>query len=398
MATRILVLAPALPYPIAAGGQMRMASFVNGLSEFAKVHIACISSELPPETLEWAGVLECTISCAPPIHTTPLRVWTGRIRMLLTRSNLRRHRSEARFFQEEFEKFQPDLVWLETPYLIRYALQWKERVPLVVNYWGTSEGAKRDYQNTRGIRRIWEWLRWRAARGGEKLYAPMVEDIVTVSSLDGNFFRSIAPESRIWPIPNGISRERREALDSIAREGEEGTMIMTGDLSYRPNVDAALFFVHEILPDIRLQMPSAMVRIVGCNPHPDVEALAFTPGVEVKGFVPDLADEIAKSSIYVLPMRLGSGIRSKLFDVFPLGKAIVTTYVGAEGLELTNGVNCLIEDNALLFAAACVLLLQNNLERKRLGTAVTRLTNEVYSQERVIRLLHETVSVALDSF
>ena len=94
-------------------------------------------------------------------------------------------------------------------------------------------------------------------------------------------------------------------------------------------------------------------------------------------------------------MRLGSGIRTKLFEVFPLGKAIVTTTIGAEGIELENGKNCRIADAPAEFAGACVSLLRNADERRRLGEAGRRLASETYTQERVSRLVGETLASAL---
>jgi glycosyltransferase involved in cell wall biosynthesis len=96
-------------------------------------------------------------------------------------------------------------------------------------------------------------------------------------------------------------------------------------------------------------------------------------------------------------MRLGSGIRSKLFDVFPLGMAIVSTTVGAEGLELCHEKNCLIADSEQSFAEACIRLLKNEKERKRLGNALRRLAVETYSQDHVTRLIHKTVEEILGS-
>lgn len=391
---RLLLLAPDLPFPVRAGGQMRMASFVPALARVGTLHIACTARDLPAETEAWCAGLGCTIEGVAPAPERGLSFWRGRLSRLAGGTNLRRHPEEAGAFQDVYRRIAPDLVWLETPYLLRYALPWRGQVPLVVDYWGTSQGAERLRHHLRGPARLRAELGWRAARAGEHRYAPRVPDIVCVSEEDAVYFRDIAPHSRVWSIPNGISRERRLHLGSLTVDEQPDTMILTGDLSYRPNIDAAIWFVEEILPLVRSGRPAARVRIVGRDPRPEVRALAGRPGVEVTGWVPDLGAEVASAALYVLPMRLGSGIRSKLFEVFPLGKAIVTTSTGAEGLALVDGENVLIRDDTDGFAQACVRLLGDPGLRAGLGERVGRLAREVYAQERIETALAEVVATA----
>jgi glycosyltransferase involved in cell wall biosynthesis len=123
----------------------------------------------------------------------------------------------------------------------------------------------------------------------------------------------------------------------------------------------------------------------GRNPLPEVNALSEVAGVGVTGAVPALSDVIAKADLYVLPMRLGSGFRSKLCEVFPLEVPIVTTSVGAEGLALVHNENCLIADSAVEFARACIRLLGSHEEREQLGRNAGRLAAETYSQDTVRR-------------
>ncbi len=386
---RILVMAPDLPFPIRAGGQMRMASFVKALARAGRVHVACTARELPGETLNWCTELGASITHLPRTRVSPVRLWAERLEMVLTRSNLLKRPGEQAFFEEEFRRFKPDLVWLETPYLNRYALTWEGRLPIVVNYWGTSEGAERDFRAARGVRKIWEWFRWRAARGGEVKFAPRLSAIVAVSELDAKWFRQLAPQVPVTAIPNGILRQTERDYAQVPEDPD--LMVFTGDLGYRPNVDAVVWFVREILPEIRKTHPAARFKAAGRTPTEDVRALAEQDGVEVIGFVPDLGEVIAGAALYVLPMRLGSGIRSKLFEVFPLGKAIVTTAVGAEGLELYDGRNCRIADTPAEFAAACAELLNAPDQRRRFGAALKRLSTDVYSQERVEAAVAELV-------
>jgi len=391
---RILVLAPDLPYPIRAGGQMRMASFVTALARIGRVHVACLARDLPEETRTWCNDLGVTMAYMPRLRVSPIRRWLERIAMVVTRCNLVDRPEERVFFERERSRFHPDLVWLETPYLLRYALRWRAEVPVVVNYWGTSEGALRDFRLARGLRKVWEWFRWQAALGGERRYAPRLSAIVAVSEKDAAWFRSLAPGVPVVAIPNGILRPVES--ERVRVQEKPDLMVFTGDLAYRPNVDAVLWFVEAILPRIQTECPSARFKAAGRTPAPDVRALADRNGIEVAADVPDLSEVIAEAALYVLPMRLGSGIRSKLFDVFPLGKPIVTTSVGAEGLELHDRRNCRIADTAEGFAAACIDLLNKPDERRRLGENVRRLATEVYSQQNVERAVADLMNRVLE--
>lgn len=224
----------------------------------------------------------------------------------------------------------------------------------------------------------------------------MLTDIVTVSEPDARYFAEINPRARIHAIPNGISKTRLAAKPDATRETPE-LMVMTGDLSYRPNIDAARYFTHEILPLIRARRPEARIRFAGRAPAAEALELNNVQGVEVTGFVPDLADIVADASIYVLPMRLGSGIRSKLLEVFPLAKAIVSTTIGAEGLALEHGENCLLADEPEEFANACIKLLAEKELRRRLGAKARLLAETVYSQDAVEQIVRKAITACVSN-
>lgn len=380
---KVLMMCPDLPFPIIAGGQMRMASICEALSRCCDLHIACISPDIPAVTLAWAKGLKVTMEHFQGADSGDVPSWYRHALMIMTRNNLRYDPKEQLFFNDVLSRMMPDMVWLETPYLLRYILKWIYRTPVVVDYWGTSEGAKRMFMNSHGLKKIKEWFKWWAAYGSESRYSKILHDIVCVSRLDAQYFQSIAPQCRTWPIPIGIVKPNGPIERADRGDQDNLSMIMTGDLSYPPNVDAAMFFADRIFPWIKKDLPGAIFRIVGRNPSQSVLELKRVSGIEVLGFVPDLSREIGWCAIYVLPMRLGSGIRSKLFDVFPLAKAIVTTSIGAEGLELYHGKNCLIADEERDFAQCCIRLLKDEEKRVKLGNEAKRLATDVYHQENI---------------
>lgn len=386
---RVLVISPDLPYPIRAGGQMRIASMVQALGKCASVHVACIAPELPSETKGWCDRIGVSISHFLRSPKSLIRRIGTKLQVVLLRDNLLHYSDEQQFFDDQIKTFQPDLIWLETPYQLKYALKHKERIQVLVDYWGLAEGSYRDYKFARGIARLRCWIYWKAAAHAEAEYARKFKYLASVSTHLNQQLKKQAPQSRVWAIPNGIIKTA-ETAGTVAEK--PNTLVMTGDYSFGPNIDAARYFTTEIFPRIKATCPQAEVRFVGRDPAPEVQALAEIEGVAVTGFVEDVMKEIACGSVYILPLRMGSGIRSKLFDVFPLAKPIVLTSVGAEGLEFESGVNCMMADQAEAFAAACIRLLQDEAERQRLGRKVKRLATEVYTQENIDRMVAECVT------
>lgn len=156
-------------------------------------------------------------------------------------------------------------------------------------------------------------------------------------------------------IPNGVDT----AMMTPAKASvTPGYLLFAGMMNYEPNVEAVRYFAGEILPLIRAQVPSATFHIAGANPSPDVEALA-TESVYVHGSVPDMRPYFYQASLVVVPLLHGGGTRLKILDAAACGKPIVSTSVGAEGLNFVDGRDLLLADSAPSFAQTVVRLLSN---------------------------------------
>ena len=133
-------------------------------------------------------------------------------------------------------------------------------------------------------------------------------------------------------------------------------MVFFGLLSYVPNIDGVIHFVQDIWPRIAEAHPEARCKIIGGRPPPSLQALAG-PRVELTGFVPDLRPHLAAAAAVVVPLRLGGGTRLKIVEAMAMGKAIVSTTLGAEGIEAVPGRDLLVEDQPAAFADAVNRLL-----------------------------------------
>ena len=155
-------------------------------------------------------------------------------------------------------------------------------------------------------------------------------------------------------------------------------MVFFGLLSYVPNVDGVTHFVQDIWPRIAEAHPDARLKIVGGRPPPSLQALAG-PRVELTGFVPDLRPHLAAATAVVVPLRLGGGTRLKIVEGMAMGKAIVSTTLGAEGIEAVPGRDLLVEDHPAAFADAVNRLLADPGLAARIGQSARRLAVQRYS-------------------
>jgi sugar transferase (PEP-CTERM/EpsH1 system associated) len=160
-------------------------------------------------------------------------------------------------------------------------------------------------------------------------------------------------------------------------------LVFTGSMDWLPNEDGMVFFVHDILPRIRAAFPGVTLSIIGRTPTPTVQRLGDVDGVTVTGRVDDVRPHMAKGTVYVVPLRIGGGTRLKIFEAMAMGKAVVSTAIGAEGLPVTHGQNVLIADDPAAFAQMVVRLLRDGAVRQRIESEARRLVVERYDWSAV---------------
>lgn len=160
-------------------------------------------------------------------------------------------------------------------------------------------------------------------------------------------------------------------------------LVFTGSMDWLPNEDAMLYFCREVLPLVRREEPETTLSIVGRAPTPAVAKLAEDPRVEVTGRVPDVRPYVRDAAVYVVPLRIGGGTRLKIFEAMAMGRAVVSTTIGAEGLPVTDGVHLRIADRPADLARAIVHLIRDAAERRRLEAAARALVVERYDWSAV---------------
>jgi glycosyltransferase involved in cell wall biosynthesis len=219
-----------------------------------------------------------------------------------------------------------------------------------------------------------------------------VEELGSYRNADGVYLCSAADERRLLDqvpaartavIPNAADVEYyRPRPTDPPSDGR--TVVYFGLLSTIPNIDGVVHFLRDIWPRIAEASTQARFKIIGGRPPPSLLALAG-PRVELTGFVPDLRPHLAAAAAVVVPLRLGGGTRLKIVEAMAMGKAIVSTTLGAEGIDAIPGRDILIEDQPAAFADAVYRLLAEPGLAAHIGRSARKLAVDRYGWNEAAR-------------
>lgn len=238
------------------------------------------------------------------------------------------------------------------------------------------------------------WREYRTMERVERLYLQKADHVLTVSDNDRDFFSQIVAPHKISTIPTGVDVDYFHPAPPEREQAD--TLVFTGSMDWLPNEDAMLYFTEEIFPLVQQSVSRAKMRVVGRRPSPRVQALATAnSAIEVTGTVPDIRPYLEGAGVYVVPLRIGGGTRIKIFEAMAMGKAVVSTSIGAEGLPVTHGENIILADQPNDFAASVLRLLSDEDQRKRIGKAARRLVENQYSWSAVTDVLDSALIEAV---
>jgi polysaccharide biosynthesis protein PslH len=276
-----------------------------------------------------------------------------------------------------------DVVNLEFPYLGHYRLRQAPpgtKLPaLVVDSHEIAYDLARQFARSRGSvgRRVYAGANWRKLRREELGTYREADGVYLCSAADEHRLLNEAPSVRTTVVPNAADVEyyQRRPADPPP---DGRTVVYFGLLSTVPNIDAVIHFVQDIWPRIAAAHPNARFKIIGGRPPPSLLALAG-PRVELTGFVSDLRPYLAAAAAVVVPLRLGGGTRLKIVEAMAMGKAIVSTNLGAEGIDAVPGREIFVEDEPTAFAEAVLRLLAEPNLAARIGRSARQLAVDRYS-------------------
>ena len=190
--------------------------------------------------------------------------------------------------------------------------------------------------------------------------------VVAVSETDRALMNQWVDDDRVTVVPTGVDLTQYRPDRSVPEPRPIVTFV--GAMDWEPNVDGVEYFAGEIWPAIQAEIPEAKFRIVGRNPDRRVKKWA-SQSIEVTGRVPSVVEYLQQSAVVIVPLRIGGGTRLKIYEAMATAKAVVSTTVGAEGLDVHHGRDIMLADDSASFAQAVIMLLRDRELRRRYENA-----------------------------
>ncbi len=399
MGERLLFLTPQLPYPPHQGGALRNFGLIKGLAQrgHAITLLSLAETGQPPYTETPLAEL-CTSVLTLP---APARTVRQRLRDLLVG-----HADMARrlwslplldalrdlLARERFRAIHFGGLEMATYLLpVRATLRRDSSGTLLIYDATNAEYALQARIAQQDRRMVSRWpqaaysvIQTRRLRRFEAAVCHAADYIFACSQTDAHLLSRLSPSTPVAVVPNAIDVASYDVVQWPPANIPHPALVFTGKMDFRPNVDAVLWFAESILPRIRRSVPEAHFVIVGQKPHPRLEALRGKPGILLTGAVPHIQPYLTAADVYVAPLRMGSGTRLKLLEAMAMGKAVVSTRLGAEGIDVRDGEHLLLADSAAGFAEAVLALLGNETQRKALGDNAACLVRQHYDWSAVI--------------
>lgn len=385
---RILMVTARLPFPTTWGAATRDYQLARHLAARHDVTMLCYAGDEEGEAVQSLRreLADVRVVPLPDVGGVARRVAQLRTLASPVPFTVSEERSPA--MQREIDRLLGgggfDAVQVESVRML--GLRFPRTIPLVLDEHNIEyELRQRMSESERsGPRRYFSRAEYRKLRRVEQRSWRAVQACAVTSEREQRIVEAVAPATPCRTVPNGVD------TDYFAASGAPpvaDNLVFTGMLAYRPNWDAVHYLVEEIFPRIRAERPACTLTIVGKG-HESLRHLAG-PGVTFTGVVPDVRPYVEQAAVAVVPLRMGGGTRLKVVEAMAMGKPIVSTALGSEGIAARDQEHLLTADDPAGFAAAVLRLLSEPALGTRLGHAARGLARHQYSWRRSADLLED---------
>lgn len=372
----ILFLVHRAPWPPDRGDRIRSWHMFEALTKLAPVHVAALADNP-------ADAAAARAKMAPLCKSLVIEMRKASRPIALVQAVLRGEPVSNRLFRSAaLARHVDDLVGRGgITHIVAFSGQMAQYIPAnfdrtVLMDFVDVDSAKFATYAKQDKRQPLNWVHAREARvlgAYEAEVARRVDASLFVSEAEAALFRkqSELGADRVRAVENGIDTDRFDPaipLDAVGA-GEGPLAVFTGQMDYRPNVDAVRWFATDILPLIRQRHSQARFAIVGRAPTDEVRALAVLPGVTVTGEVPDVRPWLSAAEAVVAPLLLARGVQNKLLEAMAMARPVVASAAAAEGIDATPGEHLLVADNAAAMADAVCSLFDNRVVAAKMGQA-----------------------------
>lgn len=386
---RLLMLCQTLPYPPDGGVHIRTYNVMRLLAREYDITALCFYRAAERSTKE--KVVESLGGLRPlaAVEAFPIPQEHSRWRLLADHSKSvlsgRAYTVQA-YESREFRARLAELLSSQTFSLVHMdSLDLSAYLPMMtdvhlpiacVHHNVESALLRRRSQTTPGLAGRYIGLQARLTEAEERRWCPEIPLNVTVSDTDRGILEKIAPGGRFVVVPNGVDTSAFQCSG-----GPKQGIVFVGSQSWQPNRDAMDYFCVHVLPLLRAAGVDDSVTWVGRASDAVRREYEHKYGIRLTGYVDDIRPLVAASACYIAPLRAGGGTRLKILDAWAMGKAVVSTAVGCEGLDARDGENILVRDTSESFADAVKLVLTDRILAERLGAGARRTAETQYDWE-----------------
>lgn len=288
---------------------------------------------------------------------------------------------------QSFKRENFDLIHVEGAHMGQYVMGIKGIPKIICPHDSPSANAWQQFKSNKVLKKKLKYLiEIGKRRYIEKRIYAQFNHCVVVSEKDKEAIQRHAPGLEVTVMTNGVDLDY---YGYSPYKGTEKNIIFTGTMSYAPNVDAALFFYHEIFPTVRARINNAKFYIVGANPPDQILKLKEDPAVMVTGRVDDIRDYIYQSAIYACPMRYGTGIKNKILEAMAMGIPIVATPCSIAGIPAVDGEHISLAGAPEAFAQKTIQLLNEKMERARMVEKARKLVEAHFNWADRARMIED---------
>ena len=387
---RVLFLSPTVPFPLTDGGRIRVFNLLKQIA--TQNDVTLLALETQPTDAEGIAELEqlgVQVHLVPNAPTLPPVSFGTLVKAFLRQQPITVARYDLRAYRQKFK----ELIATETFDLVHYEMfhtaqfHTETDLPGVLSQQNVDSAIWRRLcgETANPFYKLAYWTQQLAFQRYERVLSPKFDAVTCTSDIDAAVFQRHCAQNVIEIIPNGVDVTHYQP--DFASE-VPAHLIYIGSMDWYPNEDAVGFFVDEVLPRIQARVPDVRFSIVGGNPSARVQKLAERDGVVVTGRVPEIKPYFAEATVFVVPLRIGSGTRLKILEALAMGKAIVSTAVGAEGLDLRDGKEIFIADEPAAFADAVTRLLTDIPLRRQVGENGRARVEQDYDWRSIGEKLH----------
>ncbi|MCA9935306.1 MAG: glycosyltransferase [Ardenticatenaceae bacterium] len=397
---RILMVTPELPFPLDQGGRIRMFSILRYLSHNHEVHlITNVLDAIPEGAVEALSPYLVTIEFVERPYTLWRSAWRL-LQSILVRKPyiLFKYYSESlsRRIEGVIAVTQPDCVLIESQYLVECVQNID--IPVIVDFHDIASQLYDRFATSPqfGLKKVHGYVQRGFIKRLERNLPPQVSACTVISNEDKHLLQALSSADNIFVVPNGVDLDYFNSNGNYD-DGAALDIIFLGSMDYYPNQDAVLFFSKEVLPLLWAEREEITFTIVGRNPMSVVLALQEDPRICVTGTVEDVRAYLRRATIVVIPLRMGAGTRIKALEAAAMGKPIVSTSIGLEGIEFHHQKHALIADSPSQLATACLYLLDNPQKQEELGANARMTVHTHYSWRKSVSQLEKTIETVVSN-